>query len=822
MKSHLSHILPVAEACSILGESTVRRIVKSFLSFRTPKLDPQEEILLIRALTFNEEEVPTAIQNTWNRYTKRTMGLDKMSLLKWMMPLHAAPHGGPGGHLGLFDCFVHALSASANHHTSTSGGTGGMLLAPVVLLPDLLIVLAICSEYASAVSETKKPVKSVDAADDHTYAVMMLSVLAFRVYDSYQKKGMVMRDTLHRFLTDVYGEDSYKRPEVRAILDKMYANEEEGRVMTALTASQFCNGVTGTVDGGVSHILLDWLAKLVIRLIPPGELPMSTQAYLETIGSSHRSVERLCQDYGLAESSRLYEIKRRFHSLVESSNIIHGDPMSADAQESRPRHVISETAFCKRVSQPNNDMGHGGYLPESLAKLTFQAGCSDGLPTGDDEGENDPDKQAPECFWALFDVLQFGCHAVRRQIKSKKEEHMELNKFAYRVFGLLPGEQPGHKVLTRTQVGHMLILLLEHAAFRVSADSPDSEEETWVSPIPENGNVEQAMVRSTEASLLGVLPPGVNKSKVSVKVLVDHVMGKSDTLTFDAFCRWNSEVTDRPSSQQRLGPYLLDLRLIAAILFGIPPSYASLEKLLVEESQNRHKYRYPQTEVSRRGPRGTIWYIMDDSWYRSWTAQVEKVSGTDQDAVDNREMASAPPRGLGKIKNTGLLADNGSLALRPDLRWHQDYEVRSVPCFHARFARTIFDYLTLSYSFFCLQIVAPMAWSALQAWYDGGPPIHRTVVPYIPTAGAPSPHSRVPRVRTAHEIELYPFFVTVFMCDALSRGEARPFQQYVPVSRVNPVRVVLVQLCKGLDIDPKFGRLWMMEHNPNSTDTAVD
>lgn len=119
-----------------------------------------------------------------------------------------------------------------------------------------------------------------------------------------------------------------------------------------------------------------------------------------------------------------------------------------------------------------------------------------------------------------------------------------------------------------------------------------------------------------------------------------------------------------------------------------------------------------------------------------------------------------------------------------------------------------------------LQIIAPMAWSALQAWYDGGPPISRTVVPYIPTTGAPSPHSRVPRVRTAHEIELYPFFVTVFLCDTLSRGEARPFQQYVPVSRVCPVRMLLLQLCRGLDVDPKYGRLWVMGNDPSSMDTS--
>jgi hypothetical protein len=670
MKSHLSHILPVAEACNILEEPTVRRIVRSFLSCRTSKVDPLEEIVVINALNFHQEQVPSAVQNTWNRYTKRTMGLDKMTLLKLMMPLNASPHGGPGGHLGLFDCLVHALSASANR---TSSG-GGVVLAPVVLLPDLLIVLAICKEYAQAASNKKTD-------DENEYAVMMLSVLAFRVYDSYQKKGFVSRDTLHRFMTDVFGEESYKRPEVRALLDNMFTSPEEGGgSLTALSGGQFCKGIAATVDaGGVSHVLLDWLVKLVIRLTPPGELPLSTQAYLETIGSSHRSVERLCRDYGLAEA-RLYEIKRRFHSLVESSNIIHGDPMSADVQESRPRHVITEEAFCKAVSLPNSDMGHGGYLPESLAKLTFQAGCSNGTkeeeePGQDENGEN----QASEGFWALFDVLQFGCHAVRRPIAGRKEEDLDLLKFAFRVFGLLPGELRGHKVLTRTQVGHMLLLLLEHSTFRLAADSPPTmeEEQSEPSPAPEV-DIEQTMIESTEASLLAVLPPDVKYTKVPLKTAIDYLMGDKDTMTFDAFCTWNAEVT---FSQQRLGPYLLDLQMIAAILFGAPPSHASVEKILVEEVQQRHKYRYPQTDVSRRGPRGTIWYILDDRWYRNWVAHVERVSGTDQDAVDNREMSTAPSRGLARINSTGLLADNGSLALRADIRWRHDYEVRAVLCF---------------------------------------------------------------------------------------------------------------------------------------------
>jgi hypothetical protein len=222
-------------------------------------------------------------------------------------------------------------------------------------------------------------------------------------------------------------------------------------------------------------------------------------------------------------------------------------------------------------------------------------------------------------------------------------------------------------------------------------------EESEPSPAPE-ADFEQTMIESTDASLLAILPPDVKYTKVSLKAAINYVMGDKDTLTFDAFCTWAAHVT---FSQHRLGPYLLDLRMIAAILFGAPPSHASVEKVLVEESQQRHKYRYPQTDVSRRGPRGTIWYILDDRWYRNWVAHVERVSGTDQDVVDNREMLTAPSRGLVRINNTGLLADNGSLALRADIRWRYDYEVRALMRFTFDSARKISDHLTTFYLRVC-------------------------------------------------------------------------------------------------------------------------
>ena len=145
-------------------------------------------------------------------------------------------------------------------------------------------------------------------------------------------------------------------------------------------------------------------------------------------------------------------------------------------------------------------------------------------------------------------------------------------------------------------------------------------------------------------------------------------------------------------------------------------------------------------------------------------------------------------RGLTRIDNAELLSPGGLLALRSDVRWKHDYE-----------------------------IVPPLSWQALQAWYDGGPPIHRTVVRFVGGAASKqaSPHSAKAQIPTENEIELHPFFVTIYLCDAASRGEARPFQQNYQLSRVSPMGVMLKQMCRELDVDADLARLWVLETGPN-------
>ncbi|CAB9510928.1 Putative ubiquitin carboxyl-terminal hydrolase 11 [Seminavis robusta] len=891
---------------------------------------------------------PPVVAQSWQKLTTHTrmFGMDKSLLFRFTVPNVCQPHSGPQGHMGLFDCWVYTLQG----HAPTSSATYyGGAANNMVWIPDVIIFLAVCKDYqdkfysaaATTATTTSRPKRDSEMtegteeedeedeeeseddeeekAEEQRRQQMLesclktMAKLSYRFYDAYQKKGSLSRDTVHRFLTDVYGEDSYKTQEMRTLLDKVFRPTDKAISATAAAAGettvrpqssvQLSEGLfvsrivatTPTLDAqrvvqkphapqtSNGHVLLDWISLLGAAMVPPEELPQSTVAYLETMQVHPQPI---VHQYLLAET-RLYEIKRRFHSLVESSAvIIHGDVMAANGDDNNeeektvdagtkvantstntaapavPKHVITQSAFESAVTRPNNDMGQGGYLPARLARMVFSAVLMGGSTAVlvdaandiDDDDDGDPSNHRKsskkKSFWGLYHVLKFGCEAVRctkeaktHKGKSKKisthDRDVAILKQVFAMFAQVPTtssnngakvKKPkdpldGRLLLDRSHIGAMILLLLEHAQFRLQQDAPpQKDDDNTVTGYEDEETLDASddvYVNASACSFLGLLPPTnqppAPTEQVSLKDLVEYVLqqakdknsNKEDEgkISFEEFCRWHYASSDgsnakndekqkivTASQTRRLGPLLLELRLIAAVLFGIPPALASMEVTLIAELQRRHKYRYPPTEVSRRGPKGTVWYIIDHGWFQTWASLVKRVSHTVDDAGDGRSDGTATTsRGLPKINNTNLLADNGSLALRADIKWGHEYE-----------------------------ILPPLAYSALQAWYDGGPPIHRIVVPYIP-ANIASPHSRrQPKMRTEMEMELYPFFVTVFLCDAASRGDTRPFQQYVPVSRVSPVRVVLLQLAKGLNIDPDLCRLWMTGTEPDSTDDNAD
>jgi hypothetical protein len=213
----------------------------------------------------------------------------------------------------------------------------------------------------------------------------------------------------------------------------------------------------------------------------------------------------------------------------------------------------------------------------------------------------------------------------------------------------------------------------------------------------------------------------------------------------------------------------------------VRPASAPMERILVEEIKRRHKHRHPRSRerISQAyGPSGTIWYVISAEWWRAWErfTECKRCDG----ASDCRYF-------MEKIDNNGILSDEGILSLKRGLILGRDYE-----------------------------LLEPMAWSALQAWYDGGPPITREVVPF-------SVRSRSlldVDVDEEYELELYPLLATVFLCDKASRGEPRPFQQFIPLSRYLPLENFVCKLReslrRGSTLTQSDCRLWLMD-NANIT-----
>ena len=569
---------------------------------------------------------------------------------------------------------------------------------------------------------------------------------------------------------------------------------------------------------------------------------------------------------------------------------------SASSTLTRPKNVINEGSFAKAVAHPNNELGHGGYLPPELARWTFRA-CAgraeelrerqsgnlwyenneiqdettkDATVTTKKSTENEKEK---DCYWTIYDVLSFGCEAVRydavkddntdvvdvgripANLYEKYGSEIPLLRLAFKTFQQLPnqmsdGEEEKSKMLTRAQIGKMILLLLEHESFRLEADSPlpsptDDDftphkreaRKPWSKPtgdIPEDDeylrdmgtdDLQTTLVDASFASLLGLLPSKLDLSQfgnttstedgkesshsIPLSILVDYVIAEANathsdlisldsdassksSIDFTGFVNWHLHLTPSENNKDssmamsvretRLGPYLLDLRLIASVLFGVRPASAPMEQLIIEEIKRRHKYRYPRSRVNSsqpRGPCGTVWYVISAEWWRTWEHYTEG------------KVVNGGSYTMGKIDNNSLLSEEGILSLKQGLHWHQDFE-----------------------------LVEPLVWSALQAWHDGGPPITREVVPFNPHKTEVHNHmsyspSRSSGMDEEYEIELYPLYASVFLCDKVSRGEPRPFQQFIPLSRYLPLQDVVYKLREGLGRNDKLkkydSRLWLMD-----------
>jgi hypothetical protein len=1013
--SGLSHILTASEACEILGQNTVRSIVKAFLRYISslslgPSSNPttatkgttqandipfwifshalddkenEDETywadLLTATLAYdfekeNDEEgnaIPAWCTAGWHRlmnlppqfsYMNLTphqlqhsqklnaliplplLEMDKKAFLRSgvVLPNCIAPHASKHGHLALMECIFYAMAtpststtlhqiAKASNWTPRSGystkamedqmrneyarfmtdhSQGNKNNRTIILLPDFIIYLAIIQRYNNLFMDLTSGVSGIVPRQDQgeekgnissspkrnkritpqgEEAIISLAELTFRIYDGFQKKSFVDRDTLHRFLSDIHGENSFSRENVKSVLDKMFLAKSADDPTTMvelrdLNDFQYVRAIAKTVrivdhegnkNSVLEHVLFDWFAKFGLALIPDflsnmdeffivsstvagaGAL-LSSKREMEERRSDEVSMKKLFTKFGIldegisgrsrSQSNKdnnmldIFQIKRRFQSIIESgtkrksahdgeeSFIDEGDTNDSDSSIEEeghnlpidengshiqslddlneiPRNAIDQSNFIYILSHGEDDNGHGGFVTPQLASLLFRTGLSRSSQASDysalksqvdsflgldeiiDRDQIMDYDTVERDYWKLFDVLAFSCSAVRGiSVKDSFGDRLLL-EYVFSMFLLLPDttttkedipkkiSQKRSNALTKNQVGHMILLLLSQASFRIRTDSPD-----WVD-IDEfyidQGCLEEVYVDSSAASILGIHPDMKDMnaessrnqvkdgSMVPLSLIVEHIFisiytentsGVNEmTMSFDQFLSWSqisSTAVGLDASQIKIGPILLELRLIASIVFGVKPSCPSMERTLIDEINRRFKIKNPSSDHAKRGPVGTTWFIINVDWWNDW----EEYSKLTSCAIC-----------LPKINNTELLHSNGGLALKSGLRLKDDFE-----------------------------LITPLAWSALQVWHDGGPPISRSVVPFknFNTHG-----------EMQSDIELYPIFTTILLMD--SYGDARPFQQYFSVSRYLPTRDLLQSLCKSLNTDPRNGRLLM-------------
>lgn len=777
------------------------------------------------------------------------IGLDRSTFMRSgiLFPHCLAPHAGAGGHSALMECVFYAIASPPTtillnrlakvHNTppntgytketwkqhmykeytraiveginpnSTNNRQNNQNARTTLLLPDLLVFWAVVKNYRDSFQNREEediPIgfhqRSPNQKDLRTrftdkgsLALYYMAKLMYRIYDGFQKKiTTVTRDTLQRFLTDIHGEGTAEKPNVKPVVDRMFAIKNEDipghRHVTQLTESQFVQAIRKTVQiiphsddtpKELSHIFINWSIGIVTAMMPMNLLDCDDyfsetdsgigagtylQAKLDMLQNSTSDCEiiKLYRNFDVSDDGsgvrspsspvqkqssshmHLYEVKRRFQSMLarpvednlapedlydvdsddtsyssDDSSMEEGRHLPIDECEDEtipsktsklgdlPRNTIDEDMFVRVLSEPDIDLGHGGFVTPKIARLVFRGGCLKaeevlrsqssrshleilsklGIAMDDRNKSKDMLDVQDRNFWNIHDVVLFGCTAVRGSLISDDEE-IPLLEFMFNMFTLLPGKsllpssittennnnQEG-RFMTRDQIGGMLELLLEQFAYRVQGDTPnnkESDENTnndWIGIHGEN-------VDASAASLLGLMPASAvavedNPRLVPIEELVKQVFREIDkdcsdpsvTMNFKEFVQWTRAITDPNTSiemtDRKVNPVLLELQLIGSIVFGVKPCVPTLERTLVEEIQKRFSYKYPTPDNAKRGPCGTRWFIIQIKWWEEWLRYSEETI-----------ILSLP-----KITNERLLVENGSLALQSGLRYKFDFEV---------------------------------------------------------------------------------------------------------------------------------------------------
>eukprot|EP01034_Spumella_vulgaris_P035020 gene35020-43181_t len=240
-------------------------------------------------------------------------------------------------------------------------------------------------------------------------------------------------------------------------------------------------------------------------------------------------------------------------------------------------------------------------------------------------------------------------------------------------------------------------------------------------------------------------------------------------------------------------PGLRDLSLAASCLFGVQPGSVLLEKEYVTELMLRYMARAGTSSQHIHGAVGTEWCIVNKLWYDSWRVFV---GHSHSDNASSSRSFSA--KGSGKIFPNGssspaVLSAANISTLRPSpLRRPppKPIAIDNWSILRKSGARGQLLQGVSEGHDFC--VVAPTVYSALYAWYGGGPKIVRKVIAN----------------RGVTQIEFFPLSLKIVTCDANGRTNSLNVQESL-FSKAMTVAEMISELCASKpQVTADQVRLW--------------
>lgn len=735
---------------------------------------------------------------------------------------------------GVMECIFTSMSS----HHQPSPNNSGVPPRSVVRVVDYVVWLAIW--YHGTLAQQSR--------------------LAFRIYQSVHlvrgvgtststlETRVIHRDTVSRFIFNIYGNEVLQSESTKLILDKMFLHKE-------LTVDQFVDSLHEP-----PHVLLDWIHVLVKQLFPmPTCTPTRVTKLEEANARPSRALQLLCAQHGLSPLMVL-ECKRKFYSLLQLEDVVAASAAAAattkppDVEESTTNKTVedlvdeegeplvevpsipssasphlkqkhlTESMFLQAVYQPSTPhLIYGGFLSRTLAIWMLRGGSR--APNG--QG----------FFWTLHDIVAFSCAAVRSScVDLDDEPERPLLEFVYRGFlqsaaeddqdfhsdernlnyflkawahecrtsnkdelhdGLTEIDNNDSTELSLLKLGNMILALVDLYHYRTHVDlNPNVKPTTFdVGLTISLGTVQ---MKRSDAVLMALVTEDETSSTddlISIQNIAQQVLSSvdahSNTLSFDLFCAWQRRC--KIGSKKRLGLLLQELVIVASVIFGIQPSTPKQERDIVRELFRRHKLGHAESYALPRGPEGTVWFLMNSNWMDQWNFYSSTSAHSDNAHADTASNATNSTRS----HSSDLSAKPSQSPPIPPPPIDNQVLLRQGSLVLKPNLRHIRDFL----------LVPPLVWCALQAWHDGGPQIERKVVrqpPKDPTASNTADSLEC-------EVELYPYCLNIALADATTGGQPRPFQQWQLVSRIEPTRRLLESLCTSLsNVPPDKARLWKL------------